>query len=190
MIQIVEEAHVDLPLAVGHVLGALRAETGINHRTVIVGHPLHGQHLEYLRNGIEGRHQLSGGLLQPVDFGHHIGVGELPHGAVPAVLQVIVGVVAPALQGFRVVHVARKHVRIEILRELERPVLALAEIVIEIDPLLDNAQTVSQAVVVGFQLAVRNAGEVVVYVAEITRARAEKQRTKSREKICMPAFHA
>ena len=107
---------------------------GINHRPVIVGHPLHGQHLEYLRNGIEGRHQLSGGLLQPVDFGHHIRVGELPHGAVPAVLQVIVGVVAPALQGFRVVHVARKHVRIEILRELERPVLALAEIVIEIAP--------------------------------------------------------
>ena len=183
--------HVDLLLAVGHVFGALRAEMGINHRPVIVGHPLHGQHLEYLRNGIEGRHQLSGGLLQPVDFGHHIRVGELPHGAVPAVLQVIVGVVAPALQGFRVVHVARKHVRIEILRELERPVLALAEIVIEIaPPLLDNAQTVSQTVVVGFQLAVGNAGEVVVYVAEITRARAEKQRTKSREKICMPAFHA
>jgi len=56
--------------------------------------------------------------------------------------------------------------------------------------LLKKPQGDPKAVVIGFQLAVRNAGEVVVYVAEITRARAEKQRTKSREKIYMPAFHA
>lgn len=64
----------------------------------------------------------------------------------PAVLQVVIGVVAAALQRFGIVHIAREHIGIEVLRHLERPVLALAEIVVEINPLLNDLQAVSEAV--------------------------------------------
>lgn len=162
---------------------------GVDHRAVVIRHTVHDEHLENLRNGVERGLLLRRGLLQPVDFRHDVGVGELPHGAVPAILQVVVRIVAPALQRLGVVHVAREHVRIEVLNHLERPVLALAVVVVEIDALLDDAQAVAQSVVVGLQFLVRDAGLVVVQVAEITRAGPENDRTASGEEVCTPTFH-
>ena len=189
LVQIVEETAVNLLLAVGHVFVAAVAEMGVDHRAVVIRHTVHDEHLENLRNGVERGLLLRRGLLQPVDFRHDVGVGELPHGAVPAILQVVVRIVAPALQRLGVVHVAREHVRIEVLNHLERPVLALAVVVVEIDALLDDAQAVAQSVVVGLQFLVRDAGLVVVQVAEITRAGPENDRTASGEEVCTPTFH-
>ena len=189
LVQVVEEAAVDLLLAVGHVFAAAVGEMAVYHRPVVVRHAVHGQDFEYLRYGIERRHLLACRLFQPVNLGHDVGIGKLPHGAVPTVLQVVIGVMAATLQRFGIVHIAREHIRIEVLRHLERPVLALAEIVVEINPLLNDLQAVSEAVVVGLEIPVRNPREVVVHIPEIPRAGTQKDCAKCGEQIYVKALH-
>ena len=96
---------------------------------------------------------------------------------------------AATLQRFGIVHIAREHIRIEVLRHLERPVLALAEIVVEINPLLNDLQAVSEAVVVGLEIPVRNPREVVVHIPEIPRAGTQKDCAKCGEQIYVKALH-
>ena len=189
LVQVIEETIVGLLLAVGHIFAAAVGEMAVYHRPVVVRHAVHGQDFEYLRNGIERRHLLACRLLQPVNLGHDVGIGKLPHGAVPTVLQVVIGVVAAALQRFGIVHIAREHIRIEVLRHLERPVLALAEIVVEINPLLYDLQAVSEAVVVGLEILIRNPREVVVHIPEISRAGPPKGCAESGEQIYVKTLH-
>ena len=81
-----------------------------------------------------------------------------PHRAVPTVLHIIVGVVRTTVQRFGIMHISAEHIRIQILRQLERPVLAFPIIVVKINTLLDNSQTDSITVIINNQVIIRNAG--------------------------------
>ena len=91
-----------------------------------------------------------------------------PHGTVPTVLHIIVGVVRTAVQWFAVMHIATEHIRIEVLYQLERPVLSFSEVVIKVNALLDNPYADSIAVVINNQVVVRDAGQVGIIVTEVS----------------------
>ena len=91
-----------------------------------------------------------------------------PHGTVPTVLHIIVRVVRTAVQWFGIMHISAEHIRIQILYQLERPVLSFSEVVIKVNALLDNPYADSIAVVINNQVVVRDAGQVGIIVTEVS----------------------
>ena len=67
-------------------------------------------------------------------------------------------------------HISTEHIRIQILYQLERPVLPLSVIVIKINALLDNPQTDSITIIINDQIFIRNAGQIGIIIAEVARA--------------------
>ena len=102
-----------------------------------------------------------------------------PHGTVPAILHIIVRVMRTSVQRFGIVHIAGEHIRVQILYQLERPVLAFTEIVVKVNTLLDNSQTDAEAIIINHQILIRNTRLIGIKFTELPcTADGEQQNTQ------------
>ena len=72
------------------------------------------------------------------------------------------------VQRFAVMHIPTEHIRVQILYQLERPVLSFSVVVIKINTLLNNSQTDSIAIVINNQVIIRDTGQIGIVITEIT----------------------
>ena len=73
---------------------------------------------------------------------------------------------ATPIQWFGIVHISAKHIRVQILYQLERPVFPFTVIIIKINALLDNSQTDAMIVIIHFQVFIRNAGQIGIELSK------------------------
>ena len=90
---------------------------------------------------------------------------------------------------FAVVHITGEHIRVQILYQLERPVLAFTEIIVKVDALLDNPQTNTEAIVVNQQIIVRNSRLVGIKFTEFSCTANRKQQHPQQVYINMFFLH-
>ena len=103
---------------------------------------------------------ISGSILRLIYLWENIRIHVCPHGAIPAVLHIIIGIMRAPVQRFAVMHIPTEHVRVQILYQLERPVLSFSVVVIKINTLLNNSQTDSIAIVIRISDDCKIAGEL------------------------------
>src|SRR5699024_1122411 len=118
---------------------------------------------------------ISGSILRLIYLWENIRIHVCPHGAIPAVLHIIIGIMRAAVQRFAVMHIPTEHVRVQILYQMERPVLTFSVVVIKINTMLNNSQTDSIAIVINNQVIIRDTGQIGIVITEITGTSYRKQ---------------
>ena len=131
---------------------------------------MHYFHFQYFRNTEQGWMSITGSILRLIYLWKNIRIHMCPHRTVPTILHIIIGIIGTTVQRFGIMHISTEHIRIQILYQLERPILPLSVIIIKINALLDNPQTDSITIIVNVQIFIRNAGQIGIIIAEVTRA--------------------
>ena len=188
-IEFIKELIVDFFLRIRAILILGIREILINNRAVIICHTVHDFHFQHFGNAEQGRFRITGGILRLVDLWKDIRIHMCPHGAVPAILHIIIRVMRTSVQGFAVVHITGEHIRVQILYQLERPVLAFTEIIVKVNALLDNPQTNTEAIVVNQQIIVRNSRLVGIKFTEFSCTANRKQQNPQQVYINMFFLH-
>ena len=119
---------------------------------------MHHFHFQNLGDSEETRMFLTRCVLRLVYLWKNIRIGMSPHCTVPTILQIIVRIMATSIQWFSIMHISTKHICIQVLRQLERPVLTLSIIIIEVNALLNHSQTNTMFIIINLQIFIRNSG--------------------------------
>ena len=98
---------------------------------------MHDLYFQYFSDRIESRIFITGMIFRLLYLRHDISIRIIPHRAIPAILQIIDRISQSGVEGFKIMHITGKHIRVQILHRLEMPVLATPPIIIKINPHLD-----------------------------------------------------
>ena len=180
LVQIPEESRVRLLLRLRPVAFRLVAEISIDDRAVDIRNTVHSLHLQDFGHRIHRGIIHPRGIFELFNLRHDIGIGISPIRPVPAILEVIVGIAAPAVVGLIIVHIAAEHIGIQVLHQLIRPVLPFPEVVVEIDTLLDNIQRNTQIVEIDLHIFVGNTGLVRIDILKVS-GTGDGQKTNDRQ---------
>ena len=93
---------------------------------------MHDLYFQYFSDRIESRIFITGMIFRLLYLRHDISIRIIPHRTIPAILQIIDRIPQSCVEGFKIMHITGKHIRIQILHRLATP-----PIIIKINPHLD-----------------------------------------------------